>query len=61
MWNIVLSEIATLGEINHHYTLLDILDANDLIQWKGKVEKEMINNERENNGNFKGANYRNRR
>jgi hypothetical protein len=38
----VLAQVATLQEIDKHYTLADILDANEMLDWKSALESEQL-------------------
>jgi len=41
-WRLVIEKIATLQEINTHYDILDVLDANILLNLKDEAEQRAM-------------------
>lgn len=40
MWRVVLSKIATLAELDTHYSFMDLVHANDALDIQEEMERE---------------------
>lgn len=41
VWRLIINKISTLQEINEHYDLVDVLDANMALDWQIEVENHI--------------------
>jgi hypothetical protein len=43
IWRVVLSKIATLQEIETHWSLIDLLDANEVLDYRDYISEQESN------------------